>query len=497
MRSIPSYIVSLIAICLVMVSCKETRKLDWNPTMHDYTVPPFDMGRFINLCYYNHDIAENVNRKVRLVSTEAEYESNDYYDIINDADLAFVSADTLWIRSRYLNYRIQKGNNTLIVAQNIIPIVGGYIYDYDEDEEENDKEEIYEEDKEEFYENYEEETDNDAYKSSYEDTSEERVGQPVKSISGELFSLESFLSQASKQDFPLSDISTYPARPKIQMPGIFCSRRLSRATLLQELGVAYSPRYTEVMMASDRHTIAVRYTFGSGAHLSVLVNPLLLSNYAVSYENAQFAHVAMDFMRFAFTKKVHPDNYLSEICFHLELHSFNPLPENTYISDHDPTKKQGRAISSTTTNNNTGSKDSRDSLFSKLWPLLLLFLPLLLSRRQREIPIFEGYRNRSAEYAKHVGTMYANEGNLRQILNNRISYFYYHIKSKYGIDLSEPDRLYDSSSILASHWNMDVNEVRAFLSRLNNIRISTQEQGVITEAYLSTVCEQMNKYSNL
>lgn len=500
MRTLSSYIIFFIASCLFFVSCKEDY-LEWSPTMWDTTKHPFDAGRFINMCYYNQDPSIENYRYVHECKSINLYASE--YRILESSNVAFISSDTLYVRSRYLNCRIQDGNRTFIAAQTIVPVFGGEIvvnngenaepaevnpvvisgvevmeYDgcsdeaFDEDEVSDDEENRCEE--------------------YSDDPSSEYVGKPLTTIEGNRFNLNTFFSQAKNQNFPLSDVSIFPVNDNIPMPSFLCSRYLTNTDILNELGIDYLPADIKVLLSVDGQPVVVRYMFDNGALLTVLVNPLLLSNFSISYENAQFAHVAMNLMRYAFSAE--KTDKLPWIPFYLEQTRLEK--EQLYAADKDPTKKGGRPFTPSYENDSSGEWNSILELLETLWPFLLVFLPLIFIQRQRVIPIFEGYKNRSAEYAKHVGMMYAKEGNIHQILLNRISYFYYDVKRKYGVDLSDSERIPDSASILASHWSVNEDEVQSFLSRLDAIRTSSVED-IVSESYLANVCEQMNKYSNL
>lgn len=516
MRSISSYILFFIASCLLMVSCQDDY-LEWSPTMWDTTRHPFDAGRFINMCYYNQEPSA-LNRR-HVWSTSSLHLKASNYSILEPDYVAFISGDTLYVRSRYLNYRIQKGRKTFISAQTIIPMLGGEIIQsineeekYDELDESDETDDCDEYDEYDDYDEqeviddiapelqeYEEYEEYDEYEGLLydfqDDPSSEYMGEPLKSVRGDFFSLKTFLSQAEKDQFPMADISLPPIDGKISMPSFLCSRIFTSANILPELGIDQIPIDTSVLLSADKKTIALRYIFNTGAILTVMVDPLLLSNYSISYENGQFAHTAMNLMRYALYE-TSPVNELPHIYFYLE-HTYLGEKQNLYAADKDPTKKEGGNFTHPDENEVPNDWDNIFSpLLKTLWPFLLVFLPVVFIQRQRVIPVLEGYKNRSAEYAKHVGMLYAKEGNLYQILSNRISYFYYDMKLKYGVDLSNTERIRDSASILASHWNINVDEVQAFLSRLNTIRSTTVDY-VVSESDLATICEQMNKYSNL
>lgn len=450
MRKSFLFILSVIFAETMFVSCNEDKALEWSPSMIDNTEHPFDAGRFIQMCYYNERTdSDSEDFSTDVCSISSIDDEIGFYD-----NIALISPDTLYLRSNYLNQRTDYGYNTFIAAQTIIPVFER------------------------------EAADNDTL-------IEEYYGEPIQSFRGSKFSFDDFLAQAATQTFPQADITTYPKTPSIQMPAIFCSRTLSGESLLDELAIAAAPVYTEVMMAGNLDTLAVRYTFNDSTHLTILSSPLLLSNYSMSYENAQIAPRVMNLMRYAFTSEIHPDNQLPHIFFFLEGDSKTNYT-NYYTADRDPSKKSGRPFF---TSIDLDDQDDNSSLWIIVM-MLLVFLPLIFPYRRRPIPVYDGYKNRSAQYAKHVGVMYSDEGNLKLILDNRISYFYYGVKSKYGVDLSDSARLLENASILASHWRREVDEVTVFLRRLKDVRNSSEKYEVSKEQ-LAQLCEQMNLYTNL
>lgn len=201
--------------------------------MWDTTKHPFDAGRFINMCYYNQEPSIENYRYVHECKSINLYASE--YRILESSNVAFISSDTLYVRSRYLNCRIQEGNRTFIAAQTIVPVFGGEIvvnngenaepaevnpvvisgvevmeYDgcsdeaFDEDEVSDDEENRCEE--------------------YSDDPSSEYVGKPLTTIEGNRFNLNTFFSQAKNQNFPLSDVSIFPVNDNVPMPSFLCSR---------------------------------------------------------------------------------------------------------------------------------------------------------------------------------------------------------------------------------------------------------------------------------
>lgn len=70
---------------------------------------------------------------------------------------------------------------------------------------------------------------------------------------------------------------------------------------------------------------------------------------------------------------------------------------------------------------------------------LLLFVIFNAKRKQREVPIIEPLKNKSAEFVKSIGNLYLQEGDFHDMMSKKSQYFLHRVRMHYQIDTQHLD----------------------------------------------------------
>ncbi|WDF68547.1 DUF4350 domain-containing protein [Sphingobacterium oryzagri] len=122
---------------------------------------------------------------------------------------------------------------------------------------------------------------------------------------------------------------------------------------------------------------------------------------------------------------------------------------------------------------------------------LLLFLLFRSKREQRAVPVIEPEPNLSKEFAKTIATLYYENGNPGNLVEKKIEYFLYELRTYYLIDILtlEEDGFAKHLSAKTGVALADCAALVALIIRYKNIRSST-------DAELLTVNKQIEDFKN-
>lgn len=107
---------------------------------------------------------------------------------------------------------------------------------------------------------------------------------------------------------------------------------------------------------------------------------------------------------------------------------------------------------------------------------LLLFVAFRAKRRQRIIPLLEPLENASVEFARAVGSLYQQEGDLSGLIRKKIDYFLAELRDSHRLDPTDLDDR--AIGRLAAKAGKDPEETRTLIHYLVKLR----EKGRHTEA---------------
>jgi len=160
--------------------------------------------------------------------------------------------------------------------------------------------------------------------------------------------------------------------------------------------------YNKLVNSNNKHINFVKIKYGSGSFI-LNTQPYAFTNYHMLESN----HAV----------------YVADC--------FSYLPDNAILWD-DRNKAQTQEIKSKL--RFIISKPTlRYAWFTTLFGLLL-FVIFRAKRRQRIIPIIEKLPNTSIAFAKTIGNLYYHEGNPKDIINKKITFFLEYLRNTYLLD---------------------------------------------------------------
>lgn len=107
---------------------------------------------------------------------------------------------------------------------------------------------------------------------------------------------------------------------------------------------------------------------------------------------------------------------------------------------------------------------------------LILFAIFKAKRRQRIIPIIEKPKNSSIAFAKTIGDLYFQEGEPKDIVNKKITFFLEYIRNNYMLDTQNLNKEFIKRLSNKSGVNLDqINRLIQYIVRLNKIKNPSEE----------------------
>jgi hypothetical protein len=121
---------------------------------------------------------------------------------------------------------------------------------------------------------------------------------------------------------------------------------------------------------------------------------------------------------------------------------------------------------------------------------LLLFVIFTAKRKQRVVPVITPLTNTSEEFARTIGQLYLREGNPKDIITKKITYFLERLRTNYMIDTT----LLDDEFKNKLHQKTGVD--KRTVDRLVDLIIYLNGAHQVDQIYLLKLNELLNKFNN-
>jgi hypothetical protein len=121
---------------------------------------------------------------------------------------------------------------------------------------------------------------------------------------------------------------------------------------------------------------------------------------------------------------------------------------------------------------------------------LLLFVIFTSKRQQRIVPIITPLKNTSEEFARTIGQLYLREGNPKDIITKKISYFLERLRTNYMIDTTVLDDEFKKKL----HQKSGVD--KRTVDRLIDLIVYLNGANQVDQIYLLKLNELLNKFNN-
>ncbi|MBQ4036335.1 MAG: hypothetical protein II623_12880 [Paludibacteraceae bacterium] len=312
-------------------------------------------------------------------------------------------------------------------------------------------------------------------------------------VAGNSFFVDSFVAQLNAGEFPTSSITVEGSSITYKAPSILCTRHF-QADIDEYLSRTLEPYgYTcKILAYADGKPIALAIRKESnGAVLTLVSTPLLFSNFGISYNQWAMAPVVSQLLRmsgFYSAEKGKTDRLLpiSYVC--CTEYSWSDVYEGKY-------KNKPQLPVSYENERPTSSSDSIWSDFfgglakKVLLILVAVFSVFVIRRRQHAIPLFDGYRNRTADYVRQVGVLYMAEGKLNVVLKNKIVFFFSEVFDRLHIQLNDKEKISQHAVILADAVGCPELNLEGFLNKLNLV---LDENTKVDNSMLARMSDEMN-----
>lgn len=283
-------------------------------------------------------------------------------------------------------------------------------------------------------------------------------------MNGYLYNLDTLVKH-SKTKYRLTTIHE-PVRTKddYTFPTVFCSRAFPKNNLQNELANHFLPgmhyKYFRYLATSDNGVLACMFQFDNGATVGFVTSPYLFTNYGVEYDYGHINSLSMALLHEMGLKHKADKNRLAPF----RRYYYTNIWENGWL-------KGNREIYPSEIHYERSGRDLMDN-FSDVLPYLIvvgtILLPFVLfRRRQRVIPVAQGYVNRSADYLQRVGLLFFNHAEFDALIAKKRNYFYNEIKERLHIELGNNEALEANALLLSKSINSN-EDLRPFLERLNS-----------------------------
>ena len=206
----------------------------------------------------------------------------------------------------------------------------------------------------------------------------------------------------------------------------------------------------QIIARADGKPIVVSFIHPSGGRLTLCSAPLLFSNFAVTYDSCRCADLMIDLLLNSGFKSPNADSLLVPINI---VSSPSEMTDGyrDYIYESDIDSKPYRTTPITDYSTSDPLLELLGAIAKKvLFILVAVFCVYVLRRRQRAIPLFEGYVNRTADYARQVGLLYLNDGNFSIVLKNRLVIFFKEVEERLHIQPLDEYKVSSNAEILAA-----------------------------------------------
>lgn len=319
-------------------------------------------------------------------------------------------------------------------------------------------------------------------------------------VEGDTFCIERYVESVNSGHEQLAEITDAVYKRKYYLPKQLCGRYFKK-DIKQRLINLHGMRATkvEVLAYADGKPIAVRAINAAGGRVMLVSTPLLFSNFSLRYADRRNISLCLWLARWAGFWQMWKGNQnaLQEVVF-INPHDYAPTPRpNDYNSSrytyqcpisYEPGTERNASTSTT-----SEDYDLLQSLFKDLanaiWTCLLICtICLIFRRKQTIIPLFEGYRNRTAEYVRQVALLYYAEGDYAQILRNRVVSFFAEVKDRQHLQLADTEHEKENAALLAAALGANIN-LQAFVRDCNLLLAKKQEANA---SLLASMSEKMN-----
>lgn len=320
-------------------------------------------------------------------------------------------------------------------------------------------------------------------------------------VKGDTFCIESYVQDFNSGSQQLVEITDARYGDKYYLPKTLCSRYFDPSIEYYLKNIYSRPSLNyEVLAYADGNPIAVTLSCDLGGQITLVSTPLMFSDYSLLFNNKEIVRLVMNITREAgcYVQEEGKEHLLQPIKFV----STAEYEDNDYYTDRytyqSPFEFNDKIKGSASKFAKMAAKDIFTDFLYSLSKIILFFLiavfsVFLLRRKQQIIPLFNGYRNRTAQYVRQVGLLYYNEGDFQTILKNKIVFFYAEVNERLHIQLSDVSLESQNASYLAAALSVDA-MLEPFLHRAN---LALNKSLKVDEKVLEDMSRKMTVMSNI
>ena len=314
-------------------------------------------------------------------------------------------------------------------------------------------------------------------------------GEPIGLVEGELFSPSEFVSVMNSGSFPMVEVCVDGLEKKVRVPAFLCTRSFNERALLYLTDLLERNGYScRVTATAGGRPIALRCENKSnGAVMSLVTTPLLFTNFGISYDHWCAVDLVNALMRSTglYSAETGKTDRLQPLALHCNGSYSYTFYKGAY--EKEPVFKDVMAPKET--NHNYMGNFYGDLAKFVLFVLAAVFSVFLFRRRRHSVPLFDGYRNRTADYVRQVGVLYYADGDLALVLNNKVVFFFSEVADRLHVQLSENEKVAPNAAFLAAAVGCPNADMKGFLIQANAVLDGLVR---VDDAMLSDMSDRMN-----
>lgn len=316
-------------------------------------------------------------------------------------------------------------------------------------------------------------------------------------VLGDTFCVDTLVRAFNTKNIKLTTITDSKTGKKYELPSFLCSRYFS-SDAISKIRSYYDNTLKDegrVLLTSDKGPIAIAFSNKKGGSLVFVADPLIFSNLALNYKNHAMVQLMLSVLKqTGFNRKDQPNLLLPMAVYDAtKFMDYDYTQENRYQSTFNNTYHGGDVIDGEDLVDALSS-DMADYAKISIFFLACIFSVYLLRRRQQVIPLFNGYRNRTAEYIRQVGLLYFSDGNLGVVYKHKVVVFFKEVENRLHIQLTDADNLKANAEFLASSLGCQHLDLLPFLEYANHALSGKLDVAPIE---FNTNCEKINVMSQI
>ncbi|MBP3716029.1 MAG: hypothetical protein J6I79_00840 [Paludibacteraceae bacterium] len=314
-------------------------------------------------------------------------------------------------------------------------------------------------------------------------------GEPIGLVEGEFFSSSEFVKVINSGSFPMVEVCVDGLEKKVRVPSFLCTRSFNERALpyLTDL-LERNGFICGVSATAGGRPIALRCeNRKNGAVMSLVTTPLLFTNFGISFDHWCAVDLVNALMRSSglYSAETGKSDRLQPLALHCNGSYSYTFYKGAY--EKEPVFKDVMAPKET--NHNYMGNFYGDLAKFVLFVLAAVFSVFLFRRRRHSVPLFDGYRNRTADYVRQVGVLYYADSDLALVLKNKVVFFFSEVADRLHVQLSENEKIVPNAAFLAAAVGCPNTDMTGFLKQANAVLDGLAR---VDAAILADMSDKMN-----